>query len=189
MPLAWVKPASGRQIPGGLSLAILTCAITAGTCAEPTDYPGKTDSSERHVSTQAFLNQKLWLWQKRLRLQDWNVSIKLARTAELRPKTLGNINWDRRDKSAVISVMDPDDYKFNGNAMLDDMEMTIVHELVHLHLSGLPRNDDTKKVEEQAVNLLAEALIKLDRKDPEAGEEPTHRARQQTAVTTVAAGQ
>jgi hypothetical protein len=186
MPITSAAPLR-RYVPGTVSLGLFLFAVSVTTCAEPTDYvPPSVE--ERHVTTVAFLNQKLWIWQKRLRLQDWNIAVKLARSADLRPRTLGNINWDRKERSAVISVMDPDDYKLKGSAMLDDMEMTLVHELVHLHLSGLPRNDETKKVEEQAVNMLAEALVKLDRKqfDVELPAQPddqaTQRARQQTSA-------
>jgi hypothetical protein len=183
MPLGSFAPAFHRSAPGAVSLGLLLFALSITTCAEPTDYVDRSVQA-RHTTTVAFLNQKLWLWQQRLRLQDWNVTVRLARATDLRPKTLGNINWDRKERTAVISIMDPDDYKLRGAQMLDDMEMTIVHELVHLHLSGLPRNDDTKKVEEQAVNMLAEALVKLDRKQFQASapapadEPPTQRARQ-----------
>jgi hypothetical protein len=174
------------SLPGVISSALFFSVLAVTTCAEPSDY-GAFASTEPNAAAQTFLNQKLLLWQKRLRLQDWNISVRLAPVENLRPKTLGNINWDRKAKSAVISVMSPGDYKLTGSAMLDDMEMTVVHELVHLHLSGLPRNEDTKKVEEQAVNMLAEALIRLDRKQFDAdaparhGEESTERARQQTS--------
>jgi hypothetical protein len=151
------------SLPGVISSAIFLFALSVTTCAEPTDY-GATTSAGQHATTQSFLNQKLWLWQKRLKLQDWTISVKLAPVSQLRPRTLGNINWDRKQRTASISVMSPGDYKLQGQAMLDDMEMTVVHELVHLHLSGLPRSEDTKKVEEQAVNMLADALIRLDRK-------------------------
>jgi hypothetical protein len=176
-----------RSLPAAVSSAFFLFALCATICAEPSDYAAaKVD--DHHLETQSFLNQRLWIWQKRLRLQDWNISVRMARVADLRPKTLGNINWDRKEKSAVISVMSPDDYRIHGSAMLEDMEMTVVHELVHLHLSGLPRNEETKKVEEQAVNMLAEALIKLDRKQFEGqapgqqAEDATQRARQQTAA-------
>jgi hypothetical protein len=158
-----VSRAARLSLPGVIFSALFLFALSVTTCAEPTDYTYAT-SGERYTAAQSFLNQKLWLWQKRLKLQDWNIAVKLAPVSHLRPKTLGNINWDRKQKSAVISVMSPDDYKLRGQAMLDDMEMTVVHELVHLHLSGLPRSEDTKKVEEQAVNMLADALIRLDRK-------------------------
>jgi hypothetical protein len=44
------------------------------------------------------------------------------------------------------------------------MERTVVHELIHLELSVLPR-DGSKRVEEQVVNRMTEALLGLDRGD------------------------
>jgi hypothetical protein len=45
--------------------------------------------------------------------------------------------------------------------MLDDMEFTVVHEMVHLQLASLPRSEASRRVEEHAVNELAAALLKL----------------------------
>ena len=45
--------------------------------------------------------------------------------------------------------------------MLDDIEFTIVHEMVHLHLASLPRSEASRRIEEHAVNELAKALLKL----------------------------
>jgi hypothetical protein len=47
--------------------------------------------------------------------------------------------------------------------MLDDMELTIVHELVHLELASLPRSQASRDSEEHAVNGIADALLTLDR--------------------------
>jgi hypothetical protein len=52
--------------------------------------------------------------------------------------------------------------------MLDDMEVTIVHELVHLHLSSLPRSEATSRNEEHAVVELTKALINLSKQAPTA---------------------
>jgi len=48
--------------------------------------------------------------------------------------------------------------------MLNDTELTIVHELVHLELASLPRTEASRSSEEHAVNGIAEALVALDRK-------------------------
>jgi hypothetical protein len=175
--------------PAVPTVTAVLLAFCATTVAGPADYEpvpvGGDHAAEERAAVQSFLNRKLWLWQKRLRLQDWSLKVRLARSNDLRPKTLGNVNWDRREKSATISVLDPTDYKLAGDAMRDDMEMTIVHELVHLHLSGLPRNEATKSAEEQAVVMLTDALVKLDRRrDEQPDLEPgpdTQRARNETA--------
>ena len=47
--------------------------------------------------------------------------------------------------------------------MLEDMEFTVVHELIHLQLSSLPRSEASRSDEEHAVNRITDALLKLDR--------------------------
>jgi hypothetical protein len=123
---------------------------------------------ERTLMAEAFGAEKLWKWQKRLHLQDWKISLLVVRTADLKPKTLGNIHWDGEKKTAVIHVLDPTDYKLSAQAMLDDMEFTVVHELIHLELSPvlapLQRNDANRMEEEYTVNHMADALLELDRR-------------------------
>jgi hypothetical protein len=126
-----------------------------------------TLASERSLLAKSFASEKLWVWQKRLNLQDWAVSVVVSRDGELKPKTLGNIHWDREKKTAVIHVLDPSDYHLPFEAMLRDIEFTVVHELIHLEmvptLSDLQRTDANRREEEHAVNYMADALLKLDR--------------------------
>ncbi len=107
------------------------------------------------------------MWQRRLNLEDWNITIGVVRATELKPKTLGNIHWDSDKKTATIHVLDPADYKLPFDAMLRDMEFTVVHELIHLELSPvlapLQRSDENRRDEEYAVNHMAQALLDLDR--------------------------
>jgi hypothetical protein len=110
-----------------------------------------------------FLNERLAIWQQRLNLQDWKISIIMSHPSDLKPKTLGNIHWDSDKKSAVIRVLDASDYRMPYREMLDDMEFTVVHELIHLELSSLPRSEASRRDEEHAVNQIADALLKLDR--------------------------
>jgi 1-acyl-sn-glycerol-3-phosphate acyltransferase len=110
------------------------------------------------------VNARLPLWQQRLNLQDWKISIIMSHPADLKPKTLGNIHWDADKKSAVIRVLDASDYRLPYREMLEDMEFTVVHELIHLELSSLPRSEASRRDEEHAVNTIADALLKLDRK-------------------------
>lgn len=111
-----------------------------------------------------YVNERLAIWQQRLSLQDWKISILMSHQNELKPKTLGNIHWESDKKTAVIRVLDASDYKMPFREMLDDMEFTVVHELIHLELSSLPRSDASRREEEHAVNQITDALLKLDRK-------------------------
>jgi hypothetical protein len=124
-------------------------------------------ASERSLLAGSFASEKLWLWQRRLNLQEWNISVVVSRASELKPKTLGNIRWDRDKKTAVIRVLDPADYGLPLAAMLRDIEFTVVHELIHLEmapvLADLQRTGANRMEEEHAVNHLADALLMLDR--------------------------
>ena len=132
-----------------------------GFCISAVAANPESSSREREIAAEHFVAQKVQLWQDRLNLKDWDIRFQLVRTDKLEPKTLGNINWDADVKVAKISVLSTYDYKLPYRAMLDDMEFTVVHEMVHLQLASLPRSDASRRVEEHAVNELAAALLKL----------------------------
>jgi hypothetical protein len=157
---------SGRFFPGFsgpslclvfLGLSFLPVPIAA---AEATTSAASSDRGKVIVN---FLNERLALWQQRLNLQDWKISIIMSHPSDLKPKTLGNIHWDSDKKAAVIRVLDASDYRMPYKDMVDDMEFTVVHELIHLELSSLPRSEASRRDEEHAVNQIADALLKLDR--------------------------
>jgi hypothetical protein len=134
------------------------------TLAAPTSgWSHESSPQEREAVVAKFVAEKLQTWQDRMNLKNWDIRVKLARAAQLEPKTLGNIHWDTDLKTATISVLSPEDYKLPYQAMLEDMEFTIVHELVHLELASLPRSEASRRVEEHAVNEIAVALLKLAR--------------------------
>jgi hypothetical protein len=148
-----------------LLIAVSFCAaallLPKPACAAP---PTPNIQREQHLKAQSFLGERLWLWQKRLSLTAWNIRLKFSRSFELRPKTLGNIHWDAETHTAEIHVLAPEDYKLSASEMLADMEFTVVHELVHLQLSSLPRSEASRSAEEHAVNQITQALLNLDRR-------------------------
>lgn len=121
------------------------------------------NAREQAQLAERFVNERLSVWTKRLNLEDWQISVMLTRRDDLKANTLGGIRWDKGKKSAVVKVQDPSDYRLPFVEMLDDMELTIVHELVHLELSSLPRSEASRSTEERAVNGIAGALLRLDR--------------------------
>jgi hypothetical protein len=125
--------------------------------------PGCLTKLEESEFVGRFIEEKLAVWQQRLKLEDWRVSVAMTRRDSLKPKTLGGIRWDKGKKSAVMAVMDPAEYRLPFREMLDDMEFTIVHELVHLELASLPRSEASRSSEEHAVNQITGALLRLDR--------------------------
>ena len=105
----------------------------------------------------------LWLgyWQSIMQLGEWDIDAQLVRATELESGTLGNINWDKAKRKATIHALSPEDYKLSAKETREDIEYTIVHELAHLILSGLTRLNDERKIEEDAVNRMADSLFKL----------------------------
>jgi hypothetical protein len=159
-----------RVSPGLLRFPLLVLLV-AGNIFSDTNPSSPAilpeSARERTLLAEKYAMERLSIWQKRLNLQDWNISLLVVRASELKPKTLGNIHWDTDKKTAVVRVLDPADYKLPFAEMLQDLEFTVVHELIHLELSPvlspLQRNDANRREEEHAVNHMADALLKLDR--------------------------
>jgi hypothetical protein len=117
---------------------------------------------DRRASAETLLSSGLRAWQQRLGLQDWNVTVHMTSRAALKPGTLGGIRWDKKKRTAVMSVLDPAEYTVPVDEMLKDLEFTVVHELIHLELASLPRSEASRRTEEQAVNNLTRALLALN---------------------------
>jgi hypothetical protein len=142
-------------------LLVMGCAASA--CAQT---PPPATAAEQAELAQKFVDEKLALWKQRLKLEDWRVSAVMTPRIDFAPQTLGGIRWDKPKKTAVIYVLAPADYRLPFHEMLDDMELTVVHELVHLDLATAPHHEASRSVEEHAVNGIAEAMLALDRKKP-----------------------
>lgn len=123
--------------------------------------PSAAQAGSREFAQQ-YVTEKLALWQQRLQLSDWHITWTMAHRCDLKPNTVGQVHWEKARKSAAILVLDSSDYKMPYGAMLDDMEMTIIHELVHLKLTPLPHSEASRGGEEEAVDGISEALFALE---------------------------
>jgi hypothetical protein len=137
------------------SLAVAVLVVMSNAFAA-----GETDRKE---SARAFVEEKVSVWQKRLKLDEWNIAIMMVRKDALKPDTLGGIRWDKKKRTATLWTLDPADYTVSDEDMRKDLEFTVVHELIHLELSSLPKSEASRRTEERAVNQLAEALLALER--------------------------
>lgn len=94
--------------------------------------------------SQKKLDHTVARWQAVLQLQDWHVFVRAARIDELTPGTAGDSGTFTSTQRVMIRVLDPRDYAELsrregtpvkvGRAVWEDIEDTIVHELVHLRL-------------------------------------------------------
>jgi hypothetical protein len=112
----------------------------------------------------SFLSDKVEVWQKRLKLDEWKITVVMTRKADLKKGTMAGIRWDKGKKTATLWAVDAADYAVPTDEMLKDLEFTVVHELIHLELASLPKSEASRRKEETAVNQLAEALLALDHK-------------------------
>ena len=151
--------------PSIVSLALL--GVFAGTCIAP-ETPREPRLAQRGPLAENYLRNRLVVWQDRLNLEDWNISLVMSHPSNLRRGTLGNVRWDVDQKTAVIRVLDASEYQKPFVVALKDMEFTVVHELIHLNfapvVSDFQRSDANRREEEHAVNHMADALLKMDRK-------------------------
>jgi hypothetical protein len=61
--------------------------VLIGFAAVLPAQPASTSTSahERSLLAESFAREKLSVWQKRLNLQDWDVTLEVVRSTELRP--------------------------------------------------------------------------------------------------------
>jgi hypothetical protein len=145
-----------------ITLVLLCASVGIGA---PLDSRSRTTTAPPVVSNEQ-VGDWLRMWQKRLRLEDWKIEVRIVRVWDLERGTLGHIDWSAPRKTALIKILNPADYELPKDKIAADMELSVVHELVHLHLSALPLNKSSRRAEEQVVSLLADALVNLERSDP-----------------------
>lgn len=119
------------------------------------------------------LNIRAQYWQSILRLQDWDVKVHILRRHEMKNEdAIGTNVWDLNRKASIISVCSPEDLaahhdNFDGEEC--DYDVTLVHELLHLHYAPFweSADDSSRRIcdMEQSINLISYALVALDRKE------------------------
>lgn len=112
------------------------------------------------------LRTKCAEWQKVLRLQDWIVDVGISRSRNMKmERCQAEIEPCLPKRMASIRILDPVDYP-RDSAEPQDMELSLVHELLHIHLFPLfaDREDEMRMVaEEQAIEAISRGLIALKR--------------------------
>ena len=103
-------------------------------------------------------------WQRRLRLQDWNVEVCYAKYYEMQSKDSdGECDYVLSCKNAQIRILCPDDCPEPI-----DVEAVLVHELLHLHFAEwTERRDECPVSGELAIDIIAQTLVNLKREKVE----------------------
>jgi hypothetical protein len=95
------------------------------------------------------------------------VDIEFARGRDMGvPGSTGSCNWTLSKREAAVRILDPIDYP--DDVVFDqDVEKTVVHELLHLHFApfmGDYKPDDLEHIaKEQAIEAVAKSLVALKR--------------------------
>jgi hypothetical protein len=119
------------------------------------------------IFTEDQIREKCAEWQRILRLQDWIVSVSIVRERDMgMENTMGTINPTLEKRMAKIRILDPVDYP-PGLMEPQDMELTLVHELLHLHLWFFTESLEgpLHVAEEQAIEAISRGLVALARKE------------------------
>lgn len=105
-------------------------------------------------------------WQERLRLEDWDLTLRWARKDE-EEACWGLMIPDTHAKAATIVLVRPSHPAWGTGDHPRDPEATIVHELMHLPMTAFKtRAGSLEEVaEENIVNQVSRLLIALDRRD------------------------
>jgi hypothetical protein len=107
-------------------------------------------------------------WKPILGLTDWAIRVVVVPKEDMKGQFLdgdfaqGTVQDHVTSRLALIKLVDPADYP--DDAMTpQDMELSLVHEMTHILINRLKVPQDGAVVEEQIVDLLAEALVRARR--------------------------
>lgn len=102
------------------------------------------------------LHKCLAYWQERLRLQDWQVSIKVVRAMEISGNWGEVEKWPLRKQALIQLTAEAD--RLKTHPFYEPIEQTLVHELLHLHTAPFDLPEDDPR-EEHMIHALASALV------------------------------
>lgn len=100
-------------------------------------------------------------WQERLRLTDYHIGVRWVSIDGMPTEgALGAIAVNTEYKSASIRFLMPECYAGLGGTTYSvaELEKTVIHELLHIYFHGLKISRKLTELEEQALNIIAEAL-------------------------------
>lgn len=111
------------------------------------------------------LQVMLKLWVERMKLQEWDIRASIIRGKDfILGDSCGEVNFLLSKAQATIHLLDPIDYP-SDTAFEQDMEVTLVHELLHLKFAAFQPEEGTLKHDlfERAIQTTAEFLVGMRR--------------------------
>ena len=121
--------------------------------------------SEKPIFNLNHLEELLEQWKSILHLEQWDISLRIRRQKDfLEGDNQGEITFNRVERQAVIHILDPIDWvdiPFN-----QDMEETLVHELLIIYADFEPEDSDSLQyiLWHRIIDSMARVLVYLKRK-------------------------
>lgn len=112
------------------------------------------------------LRELLKVWEEILNLQSWDVKTGIYRERDFcGPERQGENEYNLATGTSLIRILDPADYP--ESKFKQDMEITLVHELLHLLFAPFEPDEGNNELEhkfmERAICQLSEVLVRLKR--------------------------
>lgn len=122
--------------------------------------------SEEHIFNLNRLEKLLEEWKSILHLEHWDISLRIRREKDfLEGDNQGEITFNRVECQAIIHILDPIDWV--DTPFKQDMEKTLVHELLHIIYADFePEDSDSLQyiLWHRSIDSMARVLVSLKRK-------------------------
>jgi hypothetical protein len=102
-------------------------------------------------------------WRDVLKLNDWKIVFKVNRKGDMELDNVqGEAKFVHSSREAIIRILDPIDW--DNPDFEQDIEKTIVHELLHLRFSPIDTDNELiDKLQHQIIDDLAKSFVSLKR--------------------------
>lgn len=103
-------------------------------------------------------------WQARLEMRHWEIDLKIARYWQMHQGALGMCSPVPESCKATITMLDPRDIPEDGHNEDFDIEVTLVHELLHCIFATFENEELThERAQHAVIHGLARSLVRVAR--------------------------
>lgn len=122
--------------------------------------------SEEHLFNPDRLEELLEEWKSILHLGQWDIELRRSRQVDfLEGDNQGEITFNRVECQAIVRILDPIDWV--DTPFKQDMEKTLVHELLHIIYADFEPEDSNSlqyTLWHRSIDSMARVLVSLKRK-------------------------
>lgn len=108
--------------------------------------------------------EKLEYWKRKLGLDSWEIKVFLKKQSFLGLTRQAYCEWTLAKSAAVINIVCHEDW--DGNIWFQDMEMSLVHELLHIKTATFEKFEENSLQDtmyEQFIDSMSKILVTIDR--------------------------